>query len=57
MTAMLLRSPMPMVMPWGEDGVMLYNDASSVLTANLPRLTKPFRKDELVTALAQMTNG
>ncbi len=30
MTAMLLRSPVPMVMPWGEDGVMLYNDAYSV---------------------------
>ncbi|BAU88779.1 PAS/PAC sensor hybrid histidine kinase [Methylorubrum populi] len=30
MTAMLLRSPVPMVMLWGEDGVMLYNDAYSV---------------------------
>nr|WP_302474557.1 PAS domain S-box protein [Roseococcus sp. MDT2-1-1] len=26
-TAILLGSPMPMVMLWGEDGVMLYNDA------------------------------
>jgi len=29
-TLILLRSPVPMVMPWGEDGVMLYNDAYSV---------------------------
>ncbi|HEX8387432.1 MAG TPA: PAS domain-containing protein, partial [Sphingomonas sp.] len=29
-TAILLRSPVPMVMLWGEDGVMLYNDAYSV---------------------------
>lgn len=29
-TAMLLRSPVPIVMLWGEDGVMLYNDAYSV---------------------------
>ena len=28
-TAMLLRSPVPIVMLWGEDGVMLYNDAYS----------------------------
>ncbi|MEO6360347.1 MAG: PAS domain S-box protein [Sphingomicrobium sp.] len=28
-TAILLRSPVPMVMLWGEDGVMLYNDAYS----------------------------
>jgi PAS domain S-box-containing protein len=29
-TAILLRSPVPIVMLWGEDGVMLYNDAYSV---------------------------
>ncbi len=29
-TSLLLRSPVPMVMLWGEDGVMLYNDAYSV---------------------------
>jgi PAS domain S-box-containing protein len=29
-TALLLRSPVPMVMLWGEDGIMLYNDAYSV---------------------------
>lgn len=29
-TALLLRSPVPMVMLWGVDGVMLYNDAYSV---------------------------
>ncbi|HEX8412406.1 MAG TPA: HWE histidine kinase domain-containing protein, partial [Sphingomicrobium sp.] len=29
-TAILLRSTVPMVMLWGEDGVMLYNDAYSV---------------------------
>ena len=28
--SILLRSPVPMVMLWGEDGVMLYNDAYSV---------------------------
>ena len=30
MTLMLVCSPVPMVMLWGEDGVMLYNDAYSV---------------------------
>ncbi len=29
-TSILLRSPVPMVMLWGEDGVMIYNDAYSV---------------------------
>jgi len=29
-TALMLRSPVPMVMLWGVDGVMLYNDAYSV---------------------------
>jgi PAS domain S-box-containing protein len=29
-TGLLLRSPVPMVMLWGEDGIMLYNDAYSV---------------------------
>ncbi|TNC05787.1 PAS domain S-box protein [Methylobacterium terricola] len=29
-TALLLRSPVPMVMLWGEDGIMIYNDAYSV---------------------------
>ena len=28
-TAILLRSPVPMVMLWGQDGIMLYNDAYS----------------------------
>jgi PAS domain S-box-containing protein len=28
-TAILLRSPVPMVMLWGEDGIMIYNDAYS----------------------------
>jgi PAS domain S-box-containing protein len=28
-TALLLRSPVPIVMLWGDDGVMLYNDAYS----------------------------
>lgn len=28
-TALLLRSPVPIVMLWGEDGVMIYNDAYS----------------------------
>lgn len=29
-TALLLQSPVPIVMLWGEDGVMIYNDAYSV---------------------------
>lgn len=29
-TGLLLQSPVPMVMLWGEDGIMLYNDAYSV---------------------------
>ncbi len=29
-TAILLRSPVPIVMLWGEDGIMLYNDAYSL---------------------------
>lgn len=29
-TGLLLRSPVPMVMLWGDDGIMLYNDAYSV---------------------------
>ena len=29
-TALLLRSPVPMVMLWGPEGVMLYNDAYSL---------------------------
>jgi hypothetical protein len=32
-TGLLLRSPVPMVMLWGEDGIMLYNDAYSVFAA------------------------
>lgn len=28
--ALILRSPVPMVLLWGEDGVMIYNDAYSV---------------------------
>ncbi|WP_162582944.1 GAF domain-containing protein [Variovorax sp. PBS-H4] len=30
-TSLLLRSPVPMVMLWGKDGVMIYNDAYSVI--------------------------
>ncbi len=29
-TGLLLRSPVPMVMLWGEEGIMIYNDAYSV---------------------------
>ena len=36
---LLLRSPVPMVVLWGEDGVMLYNDAYSVFAGGRhPRL-------------------
>lgn len=33
-TGLLLRSPVPMVMLWGEEGWMLYNDAYSVFAGN-----------------------
>jgi len=29
-TSLILRSPVPLVMLWGEDGIMIYNDAYSV---------------------------
>lgn len=35
----ILRSPVPMVMLWGADGVMLYNDAYAVLAGT----KRPFR--------------
>ncbi len=39
MLGFLLRSPVPIVMLWGEDGIMLYNDAYSVFAAGRhPRL-------------------
>nr|WP_269724698.1 PAS domain-containing protein [Sphingomonas sp. PAMC 26617] len=38
-TALLLRSPVPMVLLWGEQGIMLYNDAYSVFAgARHPKL-------------------
>jgi PAS domain S-box-containing protein len=38
-TALLLRSPVPIVMLWGPDGIMLYNDAYSRLAgARHPQL-------------------
>jgi len=33
-TALLLQSPVPIVMLWGEDGVMIYNDAYSVFAGH-----------------------
>jgi PAS domain S-box-containing protein len=33
-TAMLLQSPVPIVMLWGADGVMIYNDAYSVFAGH-----------------------
>lgn len=33
-TALLVHSPVPMVMLWGEDGVMIYNDAYSVFAGH-----------------------
>ncbi|GAA4034575.1 hypothetical protein GCM10022281_13400 [Sphingomonas rosea] len=33
-TGLLLRSPVPMAMLWGSDGIMLYNDAYSVIAAS-----------------------
>jgi PAS domain S-box-containing protein len=33
-TDTLLRSPVPMVLLWGEDGVMIYNDAYSVFAGS-----------------------
>jgi hypothetical protein len=38
-TALLLHSPVPMVMLWGVDGIMIYNDAYSVFAGGRhPRL-------------------
>ncbi len=37
--AFIVHSPVPMVMLWGEDGIMLYNDGYSVFAgANHPRI-------------------
>ncbi len=33
-TALMLRSQVPMVMLWGEDGIMIYNDAYSVFAGS-----------------------
>jgi PAS domain S-box-containing protein len=33
-TDLLLRSPVPMVLLWGEDGIMIYNDAYSVFAGS-----------------------
>lgn len=33
-TQMLLLSPVPIVLLWGEDGVMIYNDAYSIFAGN-----------------------
>src|SRR4051812_16522273 len=33
-TAILLRSPAPMALLWGEDGVMIYNDAYAKLAGS-----------------------
>jgi PAS domain S-box-containing protein len=33
-TALLLHSPVPIVMLWGDDGVMIYNDAYSVFAGH-----------------------
>ncbi len=33
-TSLILQSPVPMVMLWGEDGVMIYNDAYSVFAGH-----------------------
>ena len=32
--SIILRSQVPMVMLWGEDGIMIYNDAYSIFAAN-----------------------
>jgi PAS domain S-box-containing protein len=38
-TAILLQSPVPIVLLWGEDGIMIYNDAYSVFAGGRhPRL-------------------
>ena len=38
-TALLLRSPVPMVLLWGDDGIMIYNDAYSAFAgARHPQL-------------------
>ena len=34
--ALILRSPIPIVTLWGDDGVMIYNDAYSVFAGGRP---------------------
>lgn len=45
-TGLLLRSPVPMVMLWGEQGFMIYNDAYSVFAADRhpEQLGRPVRE-------------
>ena len=45
-TAFMLRSPVPLVLLWGEDGVMLYNDAYSVFAGG--------RHPQLPSAVARL---
>ncbi|WP_295046626.1 HWE histidine kinase domain-containing protein [uncultured Paracoccus sp.] len=33
-TALLIRSPVPIVMLWGQEGVMIYNDAYSIIAGH-----------------------
>ena len=37
---MVLRSPVPIVILWGEDGIMIYNDAYSVFAGNRHRAAR-----------------
>jgi PAS domain S-box-containing protein len=45
-TGLVLRSPVPMVLLWGQDGIMLYNDAYSVFAGGRhpEHLGKPVRE-------------
>ena len=41
-TALMLRSRVPIVMLWGESGIMIYNDAYAVFAGSaIPRCSAP----------------
>ena len=58
----VVHSPVPIVMLWGEDGIMIYNDAYSVfaggrhphLEPGMHVLTKPFAMDALANRIKDL---
>ncbi|RYF96432.1 MAG: hypothetical protein EON94_16285, partial [Caulobacteraceae bacterium] len=41
MVGMMIRSPAAMVLVWGEQGLMIYNDAYAVLTQGVNKIALP----------------